>query len=123
MAGLTNNGVKVSIPDSLVPSGYTKPSVTEFADQEYTNIITQQFTVAKVDVDEAAAATTMAALVAALIVLIDAQITADFHIDTLDVTLWCDWTALATNFNTDEVLYTTGAINYLCTVTIYIKTA
>lgn len=122
MAGLTHNGAKVTIPDGQLPDGYTRPTVTQFADFElkYSDI---SFSVAKSGVQNATAATTLSNLITALNAAIVSYLTADLHIDTLTVTAWSDCKQIRLNNLISEVFWTNGTVNYVCVVDIYVKTA
>jgi hypothetical protein len=117
---LTNNGTKVSVNSSKLPTGYTKPTITEFSDNE--GKYEQTLTVAKSTVENATATTTMAAIVTAVNTAIGVQVTADFDVATNDVTIYSDITAITTNNNLSGVLFTNGTLNYLVTVVTYFKT-
>ena len=54
---IVNNGTKNSLADTHIPSGYTRPTVTTFTDQEYTRNL--ELTVLKATVENATASTTM----------------------------------------------------------------
>ncbi len=122
---ITNNGVKNSVPAAQVPDDYTRPTITEFADEQL--IYDVIFDVDKVTVDDSDAATTMTAIIENVTIGLEKQIedyvTATF-ISTQTVTTWADWTALKTNMQplakTDDYL-TDTITNYECTVKIYIK--
>lgn len=118
---LTFNGVKVSVAATVLPNGYSKPSVTEFTDYEYDR--TEILTIAKSTVENADDDTTVNNIRAALDAAIQAIITADYDTVGLTVTSWADWTILQVNFNRGGVKFTDGVINFLCTCKIYIKTA
>lgn len=119
---LTNNGTAVYLDASYLPAGYTKPTVTKFSDAEYISrdIVV---TIAKSGVENATAATTFAALVAAVTAAVSAVITADFDVAGLTVTAFANLRIVDTNNDMAGVLYTDGALNYLCTVDMFIKTA
>lgn len=119
---LTNNGTAVFILDSYLPVGYSKPTVTKVADAEY-KYADAVFSIAKSGVQNATAATTFANLVTALTAAISAMITADFDTTGLTVTAYANLKVVATNHNLAGVLYTDGAINYVCTVDYFVKTA
>ncbi len=118
---LVNNGLKVSITSNQLPSGYTKPSVTEFTDQEYERDYVA--TIAKSAVEDANEVTAFTALVAAINTAIAALITADYDTSGLTVTIWSEFTILATNFTLGNSLYKNTAVNYIATCKVYIKTA
>jgi hypothetical protein len=118
---IVNRGIRVNVDSDLLPVGYTKPTVTTFADYEYVkkNVL---LTIDKASVDDAVAATTMTALVAALVTAMAADVDVDFDIVANTVTIYGTLEEITTNFNLAGVLYTTGSVNYIGRVTIYIKT-
>ena len=125
MAGITNNGTKNSLVAGQIPTGYTRPTVTEFSDEQL--IYDVVFSVLKVTVDESDPAVTMAAIIADATIGITKQVDdylAATFIASQTVTAWTDWTALKTNMSpvsgTDPYL-TDVVTNYECTVKIYIK--
>ena len=122
MAGLTHNGSVVSVPQAELPTGYTKPVVTEFSDyeQEYTS---RTMTVLKSTVENADGATTMTNLIAQLNTDIEALLSADFTIATLTVTSYAVVKSISTNDNLAGVKYTDGVLNYVLVVDIFVKTA
>ena len=119
---LTNNGTAVFLDASYLPAGYTKPTVTKFSDSEYkdSDVVV---TIAKSTVENANAVTTFTALVAAITAAVSAIITADFDVTGNTVTAFANLKVITTNNELDGVLYTNGALNYLCTVDIFVKTA
>ncbi|MCK9281352.1 MAG: hypothetical protein M0P71_12075 [Melioribacteraceae bacterium] len=118
---LTNNGTAVFILDSYLPAGYSKPVVTKVANAEY-KYSDAVFSIAKSGVENATAATTFTNLVAALTVAISAMITDDFDTVGLTVSAYANLKVVTTNHNLSGVLYTNGAINYVCTVDYFVKT-
>lgn len=119
---LTNNGVKVSINDGLIPDAYTKPSVTEFTDHElkYEN---REMTIAKATIENADEETAFTDLVAQIESDVDTLLAADIDTVGLTVTAWVDFTGLVTNVKKGAALYKNTAVSYTCMVTIYVKTA
>lgn len=118
---LTNNGTAVFINASYLPSGYTKPTVTKVSDYEY-KYSDAIITVAKSGVENATASTTFTNLVTAITTAISTMITTDFDTVGLTVTAYSNLKVVATNFDLEGVKYTNGAINYLCTCDIFVKT-
>jgi hypothetical protein len=118
---IVNRGIKVNVDSDLLPVGYNKPAVTVFTDIEYVkkNVL---LTIGKTGVDEASDVTTMTALVAALVAAMAADVDVDFDCVLNTVTIYGTLEEITTNFNLAGVLYTTGAVNYIGRVTIYIKT-
>ena len=116
---LTNNGTKVSIASALLPSGYTKPTITEFTDNNWLSKPGITLTVDKATVDEATETATFTALVAAVNTAAAVE-AADYNASNT-VTMWTDFKAVTTNAKLGDVLYTTGTVNYICTVDIYVK--
>lgn len=119
---LTNNGTKVSISASELPSGYTKPTVTEFDDYENT-YTSRTITITKSTVENATASTTFSNLVTQLNTDIETLINADFDTTGNTVTVWSNLRSVSTNNSLSGVLYTNGALSYNCLVDIFIKTA
>jgi hypothetical protein len=119
---LTNNGTKVSIPAAQLPSGYTKPSVTEFSDYEM-KYSSRVFTIAKSTVENEDAVTTMENLIAQLNAEIETLISSDIDTVGLTVTAWSELRSLSTNNNLAGVKFTNGALNYILVVDIFVKTA
>lgn len=125
MAGITNNGTKNSLNSRFVPDDYTRPTVTEFADEQL--IYDVVFTILKVTVDDSDPATTMAAIIADATIGITKQVDdylAATFIASQTVTAWTDWISYETNMTPilkDDPLLTDAVTNYLCTVKIYIK--
>ena len=119
---LTNNGTAVFLNDSYIPAGYTKPVITKFVDFE-AKYPDYQVSVAKSGVENANKVTTFTALVAAVTAAVSAVVTADFNVSGLTVTCFANLKVIDHNFELDGVQYTNGAINYICTVDIFVKTA
>lgn len=119
---LIDNGIVVKVPAAELPTGYTKPTVVTFTDFEYSQI-NKIFTISKASVQNATAITTIANLLTALQVLIDAAITSDYNTSALTVTIYSELISIDNNHNLAGVEYTNGAINYVCAVNTYIKTA
>lgn len=124
---ITNNGTKNSLGVSQIPTGYTKPTVTEFSDVEYPRTVV--LNVLKATVENASPATTMANIIANATVGINKQVTdllaADF-LATATVTAYAELIGLSTNFATvsgDADFLKNIAASYVCTVKIYVKTA
>lgn len=122
MAGLTHNGTVVSVAQASLPTGYTKPTVSEFTDYEQ-KYISRTMTIAKADVEQSAALATFTALMVQLNADIEALLTADFNIATLDVTSYAVLNSVSTNNDLANALYTDEALNYLCVIDIFVKTA
>lgn len=119
---LTNNGTAVFVDESLLPVGYTKPAVTKFTDAEYV-ARDVELSIAKSGVQNATATTTMANLVTAITAAVSAYITADYNVSGLTVIAFANLKGITTNNTITGVLFTNGAINYVVTVDIHIKTA
>jgi|TARA_R100000750_G_C2278470_1_gene70258 hypothetical protein len=122
---ITNNGAANSLPASQLPSGYTRPTVTTFADWEYKR--TLSLSVLKATVENATRSTTMTNIRENATVGINKQIVdiiaADF-LASATVTTYGDWTGLSNNFvdvtGTGTALADTAA-SYTCTVILYVK--
>ena len=125
MAGITNNGTLNEIGDNQLPAGYARPAVVTFADFEY--LKTVQLSIPKATVENAAAATTLANILANGAVGINKQvtdlITADFDA-TKTVTIFSRLKSLQNNYQSmagDSPAFTNAAAAYLATVEIYVK--
>ena len=122
---ITNNGTKNSIPADHLPSGYTRPSITEFTDWKYKRRVT--LNVAKATVQNATAATTMTNIIGNGTVGVTKQVddilAADF-LGSATITAFADIVSIQTNI-TDlggaSALWTNAAVNYVCIVDIYVK--
>lgn len=118
---LVNNGTKVSIEQHNLPSGYTKPTVTEFAAEDWRSPVSKTITIDKSTVEAATGSATFTALVAAVTSAVT-TLAADYDA-TNAVTVYADLTNVTTNFSRNGVLYTDGAIQYVCAVDIYVQVA
>jgi len=117
---LTHNGTRVDVPAAELPAGYTKPSVTTFSDHEM-KYLSRSIEIAKGDVENATATTTMTAIIAALNTAIETLLGADFDETANDVDSYAVLKSLSTNMTKTGVLFTNGAVNYVCVVDIYVK--
>ena len=118
---LVQNGVKVDLASSYVPSGYTLPTVTTFTDYLY--FYDQTLSVDKTTVDDPTEATTMAAIVADLTSQINVILNADFTVATLTVTAYCSFYEISSNLSLDDNFYTNDATSYECKLKVYVKTS
>lgn len=127
---LTLNGVKNSLPDNQLPSGYTRPTVTTFADWEW--VQTVSLTVLKSTVENATESTTMTNIISNATIGLDKQvddlIENDFDTTANTITAWADWQTLTTNYTPEtnssaSNWLDTTAVSYTCTVKIYLKVA
>jgi len=119
---LTNKGTQVFINESYLPAGYTKPTVDKFTDFE-AKYPDYEIQIAKAGVENADKVTTFTALVTAITAAVSAMITDDFNVGVLTVTCFANLKAVDHNFNLVGVLYSDGAVYYICNVDIFVKTA
>lgn len=124
---ITNSGTQNLLPDTEVPTAYTRPTVTTFSDEEYESVLT--LTVLKATVENATSATTMTNIIDNVTIGITKQIddilAADF-LATATVTAFANLTAMTNNYadvNRDGDHLTNTAASYICTVTLLIKTS
>lgn len=118
---LTWNDTEVLVKDELLPSDYTKPTITTFSDAE--NIYKQRvFTVAKSGVEDPDPATTVAAIVTALNTAAEAVVEADYD-TTGTVTGYASIVAISTNQLFSDGLFNDDATSYKVTTNIFVKTA
>ena len=123
---IVNNGTKNSLSSDLLPSGYTRPTVTEISDYDYVSELT--LSVTKATVENATKATTMANIIADGTVGITAQIDAILAADYLasaTVTAYTDWYKVSSNIevNTTSDFFNDTAVSYTCYCRLYVKAA
>jgi len=123
---ITNNGTVNALDSALLPSGYTRPTVTTFTDWDYVSELVLE--VDKVTVDNATKATTLANIIADGTVGITAQITAILAADylgTATVTAWTNFYKISTNIepNVTSDFYNADLVTYTCSVRLYVKAA
>jgi len=123
---ITNNGTVNSLDSALLPSGYTRPTVTLITDYDYISELTLEVT--KATVENATKATTLANIIADGTVGITAQITAILAADylaTATVTAYTDFYKISTNIkaNVTSDFYNADAVTYTCSVRLYVKAA
>lgn len=121
---IVNNGAKNSQRANQIPSGYTRPVITEFQDFEYVRRFNLE--IDKITVDNATPATTLTNIYDDAAVGINKQITdiiAATYIATQTVTTWVDVLSVTTNQenNTSTDFYNADATDYVATVILYIK--
>lgn len=121
-----NNGVKVSIPSGLIPTGFTAPAVTTFTDFEYERDIT--LSVLKSTVEDASKATTLLNIINNATIGVSKQVldivTADY-IGTNTVTFYADMELLTNNQQASVTsdFYGNVPLSYTVKVKFYVKTA
>lgn len=123
---ITNNGTVNSLSSDLLPSGYTRPTVTEISDYDYISELTLQ--VDKVTVDNATKSTTMTNIIGDGTVGISKQITdilAADYLASATVTAYTDWYKISTNIgiSTTSDLFNADLVTYTCYVRLYVKAA
>ncbi len=121
---IVNNGTVNSLPESKIPDGYTRPTVTEIADYHYLRDIT--LTVLKSTVENATHATTMTNIIDDATIGITKQVTDILALDflgTATVTAYAELTDISNNItptaSTD--FYDDIAVSYDCVVKLYVK--
>ncbi len=124
---VVDNGVKVSVPEILIPSGAAAQAVTEFTDFKYTRDLT--LSVTKVSVDSSLKSDTFDDIIDEATIGIKKQvldlITADFDDTANTVTYYTEYLTLKNNqgVSVDTEFYTDTAESYTCTVKVFIKTS
>ena len=122
---ITNNGATNALPDSQIPTGYTRPTVTTFADWQYQRKLT--LSVLKATVENATPATTMTNIRENGTVGINKQIidiVAADYVASETVTTFAVWNKLTNNYadtSSSGDFLTDTAASYTCTVTLYVK--
>lgn len=123
---LVDNGVKVSVSQNLIPSNATDQVVTVFTDFEYTRNLTLD--IPKATVENADKGVTFDNIIDDVAVGIKKQVAdimgADYDDVANTVTYYTDYKSISSNFlvNLSSEFYSNAAINYTCSVTVYIKT-
>lgn len=122
---ITLNGTKVSIKAENLPTGYTKPTVTEVTGAEYKRNLT--LTVAKSAVENADPAVTMANILTEVAQGINKQLQdildADY-IATNTVEAHGDLIAISSNQKQgNAAFFNADPVAYECTVALYVKTS
>lgn len=123
---LVNNGVKVSIGAGLIPTGFTAPAVTPFADQDSKRTIS--LSVLKATVENADKATTLLNIINDVTIGISKQVSdivdADYDEVANTVTFYADMTSLSNNQQRSVAtdFYGDVAVSYVATVDVYVKT-
>jgi hypothetical protein len=122
---VVNNGVKLSIPTVLIPSGFVSPVVTEFEDFEYDREIT--LSVLKSTVENASKATTLLNIINNVTIGISKQIediVADY-INSNTVTFYTDVLSISNNqqVSVTSDFFGNVALSYIVKVKFYVKTA
>ena len=125
---ITNNGVKNSLKTALIPTGYTRPTVTTFTDWEYKR--TLSLSVLKATVENSDPAVTMANIISDATIGLAKQIidiVAADYLATATVTTYADWVSLTTNLSDkssgDGTWLKDTAESYVCIVNLYVKAA
>ena len=121
---IVNNGTVNSLSSTLLPSGYTRPTVTEISDYDYISELTLQ--VDKVTVDNATKATTMTNIIGDGTVGITKQITdilASDYLASATVTAYTDFYKISSNIevNTTSDFFNDSLVTYTCYVRLYVK--
>lgn len=123
---ITNNGTVNSLPDSQIPTGYTRPTVTTISDYDYVSDLS--LTVLKSTVENATKATTMTNIITDAAIGITKQITdilAADYLATATVTAYADLTGIDHNISpvSTSDFYNATAVSFTCTVKLYVKAA
>ena len=123
---IVNNGTKVSLDSTKLPSGYTKPTVTEISDYDYVSPLT--LNVLKSTVENATPATTLTNIIDNATIGITKQITDILALDflgTATVTAYADLVNIDNNINPTNStdFYDDTAVSYVCVVNLYVKAA
>lgn len=121
---IVNNGTKVSLADSKLPTGYTLPTVTEITDFHYEYNLT--LTVLKSTVENATDATTLTNIIGDATIGLTKQITDILALDflgTATVTAYAELTDISHNItpNNTTDFYDNTVVSYVCTVVLRVK--
>jgi hypothetical protein len=123
---ITNNGVMVTMPTNLLPSGYTVPTGNSFTDWTYKMQVT--LNVLKATVENATKATTLTNIIEDATVGIEKQVTdiiAADYLASATVTTYVDLYDIKSNIETSIAtdFYNDTAVSYVCSCYIYVKAA
>lgn len=122
---IVNNGVAVVMPDTRLPSGYTRPTVTVInpANADWRSLET--VTVSKSSVQNPSGSITLGNLVTSIQNTLNTSINARFNA-TNNIVSQVNLRNVRTNIqggveeNVAGIFYTDGVINYLCDVEVLI---
>lgn len=122
---IVNNGTQNSLLAAQLPSGYTRPTVTNITDYHYRYELT--LSVLKSTVENSTAATTMTNIITngtiGITQQIDDILAADY-LASATVTAYTDWIGISHNLanilGSGNYLKDT-AMSYTCTVVLYVK--
>ncbi len=122
---VVDKGIKIELPDALVPDAFVAAAYEEVANPEYKR--TYQLSVLKATVENATEATTFSNIINEAAIGILKQIldliTADF-IGTNTVDYYSVFKQITSNIQRSKAndFYTDTAVSYICTIDVYIKT-
>jgi hypothetical protein len=118
---IQNGGTAVNIEPTLLPTGFVKQVISDFSDYEYTQL-DKVITILKSNVQNADKSITFQNIVDEITSQVSALIGADFDETANDIDCFSTFESYTSDFTLNSKMFTNGAINYLCTVNIYIKT-
>ena len=116
---LTNHGVDVHVDPTLLPSGYTPPTITTFNDIQYTR--SQNFTVVRADVLGVDDATTFTNMVADINNQVNTILNADFDVTGRTVTAFTNFNDLTHDLHDTNTMYNGTMDNFYCNCTVFVK--
>lgn len=117
----TNNGTLVNIDYRLIPTGFTKPTVSTF-DTEGKAKYDRKFTIPMASVADPVEADTLDAIITEIETQVDALIAAEFDDTANDIVVYSDMYELKTNKTpgVGSTFYTDAAAAYVPGVLIYV---
>lgn len=124
---ITNNGVRNLLPDSQIPAAYVRPTVTSFADAEYTRTLNLE--VLRSTVQNADPAVTMANIIDDVAIGLKKQlddILAADYLSTATVTAFADLVSLGNNMqdmSAESAALKDDTVKFTATVVLHVKTA
>jgi hypothetical protein len=122
---VVDKGIKIEVPESLIPDGFNAPAYIEVTDYEYKR--EYQLNVLKSTVENATEVTTFGNIINEAAIGILKQvldlITADF-INTNTVDYYTVWKVISSNVqrSKENDFYNDTPFSYICKVEVYIKT-
>jgi hypothetical protein len=122
---VVDKGIKIDLPEALVPDGFSAPSYIEVSDYEYKR--EYQLNVLKSTVEDADKAVTFDDIIdnatIGILKQINDIIVADF-VGTNTVDYHTEWKRISSNLQRSKAndFYAATAFSYICNVEVFIKT-
>ncbi len=118
---ITNNGTVNSLNIVQLPTGYVRPTVVTFTDEEYVSNLS--LSILKTTVENGVNVTTMANIIASITSIVDSILAADY-VATQTVEAYADLVGLTSNQSVtlgDSKWLNNNATDYIAAVKLYVK--